>query len=1539
MFWTLKNSYFNTGLGQTALIKAKPTHKKLSLLELEPRITPVITAVADNILVANNIETILYVLNNDTDTNGTSLQLSNLGSSYTAGDPNPVPLFPTITPAGPALIQNPDNTFTFKSTSNGSFTFEYSISSKEVKVQAQNSEASDRFGSSIALSSDGNTMTVGASLDNVGSNSDQGSVYLFSKSGINWILQSQIFASDGAGADAFGSSVSISGDGNTLVVGAPGSDINSIGAVYVFTRSNGVWAQQPKILIPYNPAAMNPTYNNRQGSKVLVSSDGNTLFAGTSSGGQYIYSLSAGVWTQQADLAQQNGFNVYSHQGNYAALSADGNTALLGYESFPVNGVASGTAFFYSRTNGIWNLQSQVTPPNLDANSNFGSSVGLSADGNTAIIGSPYNNFAKGNAFIYSRSASVWSLQSTLNPQGNLLASIFGSSVGISNDGNTVFAVGSNVFSSDNGIFFFQRTNNIWTHTQDLYGASAFQNGFGVFLLSPDGNTLFSSDSQSNSVFSQAWQQSKTLVTLTVGTFNTPNITTVVTDTGFSNSDAITNDQTIFLSGNTSPNNTVAVYNGANNIGSILANSQGNWLFDYTATTLLDGLYSFTATSTDNNSVTSPHSQILNVIIDSISPTGIFALVDTPRTTPVATINLNFSEPIAGFDIKDLTLTRNGKSVFLTGARITNSGNVYTITGIQGITSISGNYTLTLNPNGTNITDIAGNLLQQASTNVSWFTDATPVTTNIIIQAAPDTYKNIAPNTNVVLNVLQNDLNLDGGGLQLSNLGTSYTAGAPNPVQLFPTISPAGPTLIQNPDNTFSFNSPTKGIFSFEYSAVGKEAKLTPPSSEGPSFGAIISGDRFGSSLALSSDGNTMVVGTPLDNVGSNSDQGSVYLFSKSGNNWILQSQIFASDGLTDDSFGSSVSISGNGNTLIVGAPGSFQSQIQGGVYVFTRSGGVWTQQPKIVIPYDPMAMNPTYNIALGSKVLISSDGNTLFAGTRSGGQYIYSLSAGVWTQQADLAQQSGMNFFYHQGNYAALSADGNTALLGYESFPVNGVASGTAFFFSRTNGVWNLQSQVTPPNLNANSYFGTSVGLSSDGNTAIVGSPYSNSFKGNAFIYTRSGSVWSLQATLNPQGNLLASIFGSSVGISNDGNTVFAVGSNVFSQDNGVFFFQRTNNIWTHTQDLYGASAFQNGFGSFLLSPDGNTLFSADPQSNSVFSQVWQQSKTLVTIQVGESDSHSLSGGSTAFFFDITNDGVADLFKADLGSIVITNQANGQIISSFNPYPQFQGAIHVGAGDFEGNGKNSIVTAPGIGGGPHIMVIDPLTGAVKSSFFAYNTNFRGGVVVSVGDINGDGIVDIVTGAGPGGGPNVRVFDGTNNQLILDFMAYAPTFMGGVSIALGDVNGDGRLDIITGAGAGGAPHVKAFDAISGKELLSFMAYDSSFLGGVFVAAGDLNSNGSTQIVTGTGFGGAAHVKIFESRTLAELNSFYAYDAAFIGGVRVGLTDRNNDGIKDIATGAGPTGGPHVKIFDSNNFELIDSFFLVDPSDIAGVFMS
>src|SRR5262249_40123812 len=130
-----------------------------------------------------------------------------------------------------------------------------------------------------------------------------------------------------------------------------------------------------------------------------------------------------------------------------------------------------------------------------------------------------------------------------------------------------------------------------------------------------------------------------------------------------------------------------------------------------------------------------------------------------------------------------------------------------------------------------------------------------------------------------------------------------------------------------------------------------------------------------------------------------------------------------------------------------------------------------------------------------------------------------------------------------------------------------------------------------------------------------------------------------------------------------------------------------------------------------------------------------------------------------------------------------------------------------------------------------------------------------GGVAVAAGDVNGDGIPDIITGAGPGGGPHVEVFDGATNVILYSFMAYDPAFLGGVSVAAGDVNGDGLDDIITGAGPGGGPHVKAFSGKDGSLLTSFFAYSSIFFGGVNVATGDINGDGRIDIVTGAGPGG------------------------------------------------------------------------------------
>src|SRR5262249_33544342 len=143
-------------------------------------------------------------------------------------------------------------------------------------------------------------------------------------------------------------------------------------------------------------------------------------------------------------------------------------------------------------------------------------------------------------------------------------------------------------------------------------------------------------------------------------------------------------------------------------------------------------------------------------------------------------------------------------------------------------------------------------------------------------------------------------------------------------------------------------------------------------------------------------------------------------------------------------------------------------------------------------------------------------------------------------------------------------------------------------------------------------------------------------------------------------------------------------------------------------------------------------------------------------------------------------------------------------------------GAINFGLlpyGGFTGDGVPDIITGAGPGApGGHVKVFDGVTGAEIRSFFAYGAGFAGGGSVPAGDANGDGLADIITGAGPGApGGHVKVFDGKTGQEVRSFFAF-PGFTGGVSVAAGDVTGDGKADLVVGAGPG-APggHVKVFD--------------------------------------------------------------------------------------------------------------------------------
>jgi hypothetical protein len=224
---------------------------------------------------------------------------------------------------------------------------------------------------------------------------------------------------------------------------------------------------------------------------------------------------------------------------------------------------------------------------------------------------------------------------------------------------------------------------------------------------------------------------------------------------------------------------------------------------------------------------------------------------------------------------------------------------------------------------------------------------------------------------------------------------------------------------------------------------------------------------------------------------------------------------------------------------------------------------------------------------------------------------------------------------------------------------------------------------------------------------------------------------------------------------------------------------------------------------------------------------------------------------------------------------------------STFTPFGGFNGTANVAVGDVIGDSHKEVISGAGPGGGPLVVVSDEL-GNVLSHFYAYGEFFSGGVTVAAADIDGDGKDEIVTGAGAGGGPHVRAFEGNGQPIGVGFYAYGANFSGGVNVAAGNLAGDGRAEIVTGTQGGGGPHVAIFNADGSKIGPGFYAYDPAFSGGVAVAVGNADGDQGNEIVTGPYLGGDPHVRIFQTTSGATTDpGFYAY-SKLPAGVRVAV---------------------------------------------------
>ena len=416
-------------------------------------------------------------------------------------------------------------------------------------------------------------------------------------------------------------------------------------------------------------------------------------------------------------------------------------------------------------------------------------------------------------------------------------------------------------------------------------------------------------------------------------------------------------------------------------------------------------------------------------------------------------------------------------------------------------------------------------------------------------------------------------------------------------------------------------------------------------------------GHQFGSATALSADGNTLAVGATSEDSAAKGvngvskdravNSGAVYVYTRDNNGWKQQAYLKASNTARGAQFGSSLSLSADGNLLAVGSPGEASSATgingnqsdtsmpsSGAAYVFARTGGAWSQQA-YVKPSN--TGGPDIGYQFGFAVSLSGDGSTLAvsqtsdpsnatgingdqkntAAADSGAVFVFARSGRTWSQQAYVkAAMPTPNLLF--GYSVGLNGKGDT--LGVGAYNDTG-RRGAVYVFTRNNGTWSQQTRLLASNGQVGDYMGCSMAISDDGNTIVSGTVEDKYAQinagagrdvldsvGGAYVFVRAAGQWSQQAyvkAFNPREN---DQFGWAVAISRDGNTI-AVGSHLedsgangvngdqssaSSEDSGaVYVYTRTGTTWNPTAYVkasntkpaaeFGISVALNGDGKML--------------------------------------------------------------------------------------------------------------------------------------------------------------------------------------------------------------------------------------------------------------------------------------------------------------------------------------------------------------------
>ncbi|MFA6908994.1 MAG: carboxypeptidase regulatory-like domain-containing protein [Patescibacteria group bacterium] len=329
----------------------------------------------------------------------------------------------------------------------------------------------------------------------------------------------------------------------------------------------------------------------------------------------------------------------------------------------------------------------------------------------------------------------------------------------------------------------------------------------------------------------------------------------------------------------------------------------------------------------------------------------------------------------------------------------------------------------------------------------------------------------------------------------------------------------------------------------------------------------------------------------------------------------------------------------------------------------------------------------------------------------------------------------------------------------------------------------------------------------------------------------------------------------------------------------------------------------------------------------------VQDNDNNTITIQTNHFTTFVLVSGASAG----SNRGPADILAvpaASGGPQVILADENGKVLANFFAYSStLRIGIEAVTGDVDGDGVEEIIVAPGSGAGPQVRVFNK-SGKLLSQFFAYPESIKTGIHVTSADINGDGTDEIITSPMAGAGPQVRVFNRSGN-VIHQFFAYNSSFRGGSRALTGDVDGDGVSEIVTVPDSNAGPEVGVFEA-SGTVIKRFNAYAAGVRGGFNAALGDMDGDGDDDIVVSTKAGNGPQVAVFDKNG-ATLSRFFAYASTFRGGVNVSVGDVDGDGSNDVVVSPISTAGPQVRVFSSAG--KVKSQFFAYASRLRGNFTS